>query len=380
MTTDHEPQFGHLRSGRRYASLRIFDCAQIALSPASVMIATLAVVLLDSLGILVDRTLVVEDAVQIRVTATDTWPTPQGLAEGVGSMIETLTRPWQNVVRPLAGMLMHSSGQIGRWNGFCRFVLGLGLWSLVGLIVCRRSAMLFAGNDESTFRQAVRYCFRRWPASSGAPLIPLAAAALLGLMIVAMGLIGRLPWVGGPWLFVASPILAVIGFAIAFLLLATATSWPFMVAAVAADDCDSFGGLSRAYSGLTGRPWQVAFHTALAALVGLILLPIVMLVAELTIACSTSCAAVASGPERADESLLSPLSTIVHEVVKGIAASYFWSAAVVIYLLVRRDVDGVPVDRVAPDDDTRPVRDPFPVVGMPATDAVPSNGKVAIET
>ena len=102
----------------------------------------------------------------------------------------------------------------------------------------------------------------------GAPLIPLAAAVLVGLMIAMFGLLGRLPFLGGPWLFVASPILAILGFAIAFLLLATAIGWPFMVAAVSTDDCDSFGGLSRAYSGLTGRPWQVAVHAVLGLLGG----------------------------------------------------------------------------------------------------------------
>ena len=66
--------------------------------------------------------------------------------------------------------------------------------------------------------------------------------------------------------------------------------------------------------------------------------------------------------------------------VKGIGISYFWSATVVIYLLLRQEVDGVPVDRVAPDDELRPVRDPFPVVGIPATDAkTEPNATAAIE-
>lgn len=374
--SDHEVQFAPNRSRRRFPWLRIFDCAQISLSPASVMISTLAIVLLNLFEGLVDLVFALPDPVQLTSTTVTLWPVIAEAPGSIESLTQVLTRPWQSVFRPIALALIPSGELFSRFNGVSRFAISLGLWSLIGLILCRRSAHLLTGNDESTFVRACRYSFRRWSASCGAPLIPLAAALLVGILVAVAGLVGRLPLLGGLWLFAGSPVFAVLGFVIAFLLLATALGWPLMVASVSTDDCDSFGGLSRAYSGLTGRPWHLAFYAILSALVGLILLKAVTLIAEFTIWCTIACTAFGSGSEQANQWLLSPSRTIIDEIVNGIGVSYFWSAAVTISLLIRQDIDGVPLGRLAPDDDARPVRDPFPVVGIPAVDAPPaSNGE-----
>ena len=250
-----------------------------------------------------------------------------------------------------------------------RFALALCLWSLVGSILCRRSAMLFVGNDESTVRRGIDYGLRRWRASASGPLIPLASALLIGLMIAAIGLVGRLPGLGFIVFWIALPVVIIMGFTMAFLLLATAFGWPLMMAAVSTDDCDGFGALSRAYSGLSGRPWHAMGYASIGTLVGVVLMAVVHLIAETTIWCAMSGTALGSGEEWAYESIQVILTPVVHALVSGVGISFFWSTAVVIYLLLRLDVDGVPLDRIAVDDDARPVRDPLPVVGIPATDA-----------
>ena len=155
----------------------------------------------------------------------------------------------------------------------------------------------------------------------------------------------------------------------AFLMLTTAFGWPLMVAAVSTDDCDSFGALSRAYSCLTGRPWHLMSYASIGTLVGVVLMSVVHLIAETTIWCAMSGMALGMGEELAYGSLRGTLPPVVRELVTGVGISFFWSASVVIYFLLRLDVDGVPLDRIAADDDARPVRDPLPVVGIPATDA-----------
>lgn len=365
---DEDGQFGRKR--RRFRAIRILEAAGTALSPASVTIATLAIMLMSASIQLIDRVLppvMSQPETVIVVESSALIPAELRTLEPIAR--ESLVAPWFSIVRPLGRVLGYSREKVPRVNSACRAIAALALWSLTGVILCRRSALIFAGNDDSTFGQSARYGFKRWAVCAGAPLIPLSAAALLGLILAVMGFVGRLPLLGSTWLLITSPVIAAIGFAIAFLFLATAIGWSLMTAAVSTDDCDSFGSLSRAYSGLTGRPWQVAGHFTLSAVVGIILMGVVVLVSELTIWCAMSCVSAGSGNERALDTLLDPLRTMLGAITSGIGASYFWSASTIVYLLLRQEVDGVPLDRVAPDDDARPVREPLPVVGIPATDA-----------
>ena len=346
----------------QFPSLRIFEAAGAALSPVSIVIATVTAVLLGLAGWFVDR--IIQDNSSIR--STSVFGTVFGLEYSVNDVIAC---PWSSVAKPAITALTPDSELSVRLNGLIRFALALGTWSLVGVVLCRRSAFSLNGNDESTMQLAVVYGMRRWGATVRSPLIPLAAALLIWLIVAAFGLLGRLPAWGSLWLFIISPVAAITGFAMAFLLLATMLSWPLMVAAVSIDDCESFGGLSRAYSILTGRPWQAIAYLLLSLLVATVLMTLATIVGETTIWCGMSATAFGSGDEPVHRALYSPLSKIVHEFVIGVGASYFWSAATVIYLLLRQDLDGVPLDRISPDDNARPVRDPLPVVGIPATDA-----------
>jgi hypothetical protein len=348
----------------QFPVLRILEAAGVALSPGSIALATVTAVLLGFSGWIVDRIFHVDPA--------KSWPPLVISVFGLEfSANEVIISPWTSVAQPAVLAVTSGAGISGRLNGLLRFGLALGAWSLVGVILCRRSAFLFVCNDQSTVARAVKYGLRRWGDSIRSPLIPLAAALLIGIIISGVGLLGRLPYWGSAWLFLISPIVAVLGVVMAFLLLATMLAWPLMVAAVAIDDCESFGGLSRAYSILTSRPWQTTGYIIFGLLVGLILMAVTMAVGETTIWCGVSATAFGSGGEQVRKSLVSPLTTLVHEIVTGIGISFFWSAATVIYLLLRQDVDGVPLDRIALDDDDRPVRDPLPVVGIPATDAKP---------
>lgn len=368
--SEDNSQTSHNHFQRRFPALRILEAAQIALSPASVLVAALAAMLLGGLESVVDRSL---PGVQSISAMNRAFP---GLSSGfalpqqeVLPNNEMLARPWTSVVGPMMVALIPATERSARANGLIRFAIGLGLWSLVGLVLSRRSALLFAGRDESPFWRAIQYTSKRWTAAAGAPLIPTAAALFAGIVIAFVAIPGWLPFVGSIWLFIASPLIATLGFAMAFLLFATAIGWPLMVSAVATDDCDSFGGLSRAYSSLTGRPWNLAGYVLVAIIVGAIFMPVVHLVADTTIWCAVTSASFGTGFERSAESLSGPVKFVARQFADGVGISFFWSAATVIYLLLRNDVDGIPLERVAPDDQDRPSRDPLPVVGIPATDA-----------
>ena len=362
---------------RQFPALRIIETAGIALSPASVLIATLASLLLSLSGAVIHRELTHGD----ETPSTDVISKPWSFRiEGiplVGSAAnEALLRPWISVAQPVAGFFNPSVGRNSRWSAAFQFVLGIALWSLAGSILCRRSAMLFVRNDESTVRQAVDYCVHRWLATVSAPLIPLISTLLLGLVLAAIGLLGRLPGLGFLLVWIAIPLVTVMGFAMSVLIFATALGWPLMVAAVSTDDCDGFGALSRAYTGLTGRPWHGLCYLLMATVVGIVLMFGVSQIGLLTIGCTMGGVSLGMGEESAEKTLHGPLVWIVHEVIRGVGISFFWSASVVISLLLRQEVDGVPLDRIADDDDVRPIRDPLPVVGIPATDATTGESRI----
>ncbi len=364
---------------RQFPAIRLFDAAAIALSPVSVAIAAISAVLIDLSWWIVCKLITFTPSANTPHETLQRWlQTLKFFPTADFMQRELLLRPWTSVIDPASLILESSDSGNSHFAGLVQLILAIVIWSLAGTLLCRRAATLFVGDDESTVRSAIRYSFKRYPASATAPLIPLFTALIIGLLIAGIGLFGRLPFLGSVWLTIVSPVVMIFGFAIAFLLLITAIGWPLMVAAVATDDCDSFGGLSRAYSCLTGRPWHAFGFWLVSALIGIILMSVVNLFIETSFFCAISCTGSGSGQERAQTSLSPLLSSLFHLVKSGIGISFFWTAATIIYLLLRLEVDRVPLDRLALDDHARPARDPLPVVGIPATDAwKPSNGQAS---
>ena len=370
---------GRFSFRRQFPGLRVFEAAAIAVAPASILLAVIASLALGCRAWVVDRVIPLDDPITNTSEFVEIWSQPVPMfPRTTFPAIEACLSPWASVIRPAVLMLgLGPSSSTTRWgHSLIMLLLTLGLWSLVGTILCRRSASRFAGRDESSIRNAIHYGLKRWPASLAAPLIPLFSAALMGLIAAGIGLIGRLPLFGSFWLSIMSPLVAILGFVMAFLLLITAVGWPLMVASVATDDCDSFGGLSRAYSGLTARPWHALGFAAVGLFAGVLMMSFVILLAIFTSYCTVSCVGLGSGVDRATESLSKNMTSLAQVISAGVGISYFWSLATVVSLLLRQEVDGVPLDRLALDDDERPVPDPFPVVGIPATDArdIPNQG------
>ena len=355
---------------QQFPAFRLLEAATIALAPSSMLIATLASILLGGTGGIVEQVFPGEQPARITGAFDEMWSTliPGWFPNNVMPAVDALIRPWSSSILPVVALLTTSPNWYGCLRAVIELLLNLGLWSLAGVILCRRSAILFSGNEESTIPNAVQFSLKRWPTTMGAPLIPLFSAFLLGLIAAGFGLVGQLPFIGPLWLTVTSPATTLLGFAIAFLLLATAFAWPIMVASVATDDCDSFGSLSRAYSGLSGRPWQALGLACVGLLTGTVLISLVLLLGITTVWCTISSVALGSGTERADESLLKPATNLVRLVTSGVGISFFWSTTTILALLLRREVDGVPLERLAQDDNLRPPHDPLPVVGIPATD------------
>ena len=252
-------------------------------------------------------------------------------------------------------------------------VWAVAVWSLFGLAICRIAAVQFARDEAGSFRQATQFGVSRWRRAVSAPLIPLAAATIVMLPVLVMTWLGRLPFVGTTWLVLISPVLLLCGFIIAVLLLAAAVGWPLMIAAIAVDDCDGFGGLSRSYSLWTGRPAYAAWCAVVATAFASVLHSVASLAMGWTLAITLSIATSAAGGEWSAETLTACCTLLAQGLLAAFGISLFWTSVTIIYLLLRQSIDKMPLDRLAPSDQERPPRDPLPVVGMPAMNEPPQS-------
>lgn len=281
-------------------------------------------------------------------------------------MDQDFLRSWSALLEPVLGILSPRADFQDRLLFGCRGAWRLAVWGLFGLILCRLAARRFTRHEDGSFRKSVQFGVTRWFQAMLAPLLPAAAALLLMIFAVIVALPGRLPLIGETLVLLTTPLIVVFSLAAAYLVIATLLGWPLMVAAIATDDCDGFGGFSRSYSFWTGRSWYFAWCWIVGLIVGTIALSLAHWLALVTLYFSELVISVGVGPSPVSKSAGIAALTIVAFLLRTFSVSLFWSTATVIYILLRQSVDKMPLDHSAPDDDERDQHEPLPVVGMPA--------------
>lgn len=253
-------------------------------------------------------------------------------------------------------------------SGLAQFAV----WGWLGVIIAR-SAVAGLSDRRDSFPVAVTFGLRRWASSVGGPLLPLFAVAVMGLFVLVISLPGRVPYgVGAAWLWLISPILLLTGLAAAFLLGVLLISWPLIQTAVVIDrDCDGFNALSRVYNYITVRPWHLCWYVLVVAVTSPLVLLVVQWLEQTALAIMPGMALLGAGPGGNEARLPIALPWLLHLLVIAFSASYFWSAVGLTYVLLRRSVDGVPLEKLVSHDGSELNRDPYPVVGMAAAVPVP---------
>ncbi len=293
------------------------------------------------------------------------WLSPSHVSWPLPLTADTV-HPWADVLRSAVAVLAQGETTAGRLKatGFC--VWSIAVWSLFGLVMCRLAARQLTGNEEGSVRKGIQFGLRRWTQAVIAPLLPTAAVVVVMVPAVIAAFSGRLPWIGPALAMITSPVVFACSVVGACLLIAVLLGWPLMVAAIATDDCDGFGGLSRSYSLWTGRPWYFAWCWIMAACCGTVAMFLAHWLAHWTLHLSGLAIQLGLGESPSTPFARSTIESLVLLGLKTYALSFFWTSATIVYVLLRQSVDGMPLDKMAPDDDERPPRDPLPVVGMPA--------------
>jgi hypothetical protein len=148
--------------------------------------------------------------------------------------------------------------------------LFLFAWSLFGGALARLAAVHVARDEKISIRQALNFAVGKFLSFVSAPIIPLIIVLVVGLLLAAGALVGNLPYLG-PVVVGAGFFLALLaGFVMTLVILGSIGGFNLMYPTVAVEGSDSFDAISRSFSYIYARPWQMLFYTALSVAYGAI--------------------------------------------------------------------------------------------------------------
>lgn len=244
-------------------------------------------------------------------------------------------------------------------------LVGVAVWGFFGMAICRMAAVQLAADEQVGWGPALRYACRKWPACCAAPLLPIGGVVLAMIPVWVLGLImqanvglllGGLLW----------PLVLVASLLITLLLLGVLFGWPLMWATIGVEGTDSFDALSRSYAYVFQRPLHYLFYIVVAGFIGWLSWLLVQNFAAAIIWIGYWAAGLGSGSPQIEAILsgegLSGVAWLGSELIRffagfvkllaiGFLFSYFWTATVAIYFLLRRDVDATELDEVYLDAD-----------------------------
>ncbi len=276
-------------------------------------------------------------------------------------------------------------------------LLGVAIWAFFGAAICRMAAVQLAADEQVGWGAALRFACRKWPSYCFAPLLPIGGVLLAAIPVAVLGLLMRAN-VGlllGGFLW---PLALAAGAFMALLLLGVLFGWPLMWATISAEGTDSFDALSSSYAYLFQRPLHYVCYAAVAGFFGWLGWLLVQNFAAGVVWMSYWAAGWGSGSDQiqsilgggesltgvgyAGSVLVRFWAGCVKLLAVGYLFSYFWTAAVAIYFLLRRDVDATETDEVFLDADASEQSFGLPAIrtdkaGAPVAedDAGPSEAK-----
>lgn len=278
----------------------------------------------------------------------------------------------------------------------------LGTWAFFGGAITRIAVLQLAGKEPPSMAEALRFVAQKYVHYVSAPLVPvLFVAGIVFITVITFGLINLIPYVGDLVDGVLWPIVLLLGFAQALLLVGL-VGYPLMFATISAEGSDAFDALSRSYNYVYQAPWNYIWNCAVAVAYGMVVVFFVGFMGSMVVYLSKWAISQTPGTEyftsrRADHlfmstpktfgwrdllvdrpelkstatvevrdaylrdhvtagnylssSLIGLWTTLVLLFVIGFGYSYFFTAGTMIYLLMRHKIDDTDLDEVYAEDE-----------------------------
>jgi hypothetical protein len=348
-------------------------------------------------------------------------------ASAATGLTEAPVTLWLYLTRPFVDLFRSELTAVGF---LCLLLCGvweLLVWGLFGGAITRIAALKFTRDEAPDLIGALRHALGKWLSYSMPPLLALAGAAIFGIQLAILGWVMRLSFLamvsGLLW-----PFVLLLGLLMAILLIGALFGWPLMFATVSVEGTDAFDALGSSYAYTYQRPLRLLWYVFLAAILAAVSMFIVKLFAASAISLGnwsiswgldepTYRAIVA--PHRQSEELFdatgvpplapAPLAdsrptdmppaaadtiaaspeepsgmasvaaaaiafwkSLLGALAAGYQAGFLWVAAVGVYLLMRKDIDGAEMDEVYVEDEQDfglpPLADDA-ITGIPEVDA-----------
>ncbi len=148
------------------------------------------------------------------------------------------------------------------------FVITLAVICVAGGAICRIAALQFAKGEKPGLTESLRFSTKKFISFFTAPIAPVAIIIVIGLFIFVLGLLGNIPRLGELIMGIFMLLAVLAGALIAVVLIGTVAGFNLMFPAVAYDGSDCFDAVSRSFSYVYSKPWQMGFYTAIAAVYG----------------------------------------------------------------------------------------------------------------
>ena len=264
---------------------------------------------------------------------------------GLSNAAREVASPFWTLTRTFASMFTVGRG-LGGWAQSVLMALWAAIvWGIAGGAIARIAVVEAATGSRPGLRTALRFALGKAASLVGAPLTPMLAVAVLAGGCAAFGLLYRLPgWFGAVVATALGFVPLLLGLVMALILIGLALGWPLMHATIAAEGEDAPDALSRSYSYVNQRLVRYGVHAALAWLIGALgwLAVVVFAWVVLSLAEWGVSLGAPDFEQRDEVAVWGRLfwSKFVGLLMTAWAYSYFWSSSSILYLILRRDVDG----------------------------------------
>ncbi|HVZ93541.1 MAG TPA: hypothetical protein VG797_03425 [Phycisphaerales bacterium] len=262
------------------------------------------------------------------------------------------------------------------WTFAGYVLLLLPFIAILGAAISRSVALEVGPHLDGSPQSAIGFALVRWRSILGAYLIPPAIIFVLGVLIAFLGwLLLRIPGLNVATallfglLFPLGLVAAILGVAFFF-------AKVLLVPAIACDGCDAADAIQRAFAYVLGRPGRMLIYAIVLLAQGLIVVLVAGWIVHLAVDATINLA-MSWLPAHHAESLRQHTAIEAPFAAKSVhvwtsaalllipayAASYFFSASTMLYLVLRRVNDGQDEHEIWLPNRTRTLNDDAPVSG-----------------
>lgn len=356
---------------RRWPALRILAAVRMAFDGRKLLIATAGILLLQLGWSLLDQIFPSSADVTPNLLPREALPGSSGrFSWPPEALLEQFVEPARNLTTLLFALLTPENP----WPVMGHAVLGIAwlivIWGYCGGAIARIAAIQEARSRQAGIGEALRFARRSGPALILAPVFPLIGILLCSLPGLGLGLLYRSHWgstIAGGLLFI--PLLA--GLVMTLLTASLIAGWPMFHSALASGADDALDALGRTYSYLNQRLVLFAVGLAIAGFAGLTGLALVDWLTWGVVWLTRWSLSIAGPPHRIAGLFgrvfigADPLTESIDPGTAAVAAhrfwlgavrllahswvySFFWTAATLVYLWLRQEVDGTPPTVIDP--------------------------------